>query len=420
MTLMTATLRGMPAAAGDSEAESATRSYLPALDGIRGLAILLVMLHHFTPDTPYAWGLGGATAEAPYGRWAGAWPVIRWFHVGWVGVDLFFVLSGFLITRILLDTRGKPGYFRNFFARRCLRIFPLYYGVLGALFIVLPAAIALTGMQPRLAAALGEQYRQYESNQAHQAWLWFYAANLGNVLGGLTWGHLGHFWSLAVEEHFYLVWPLLVALAPRWMLGWLCILCFAAAPAVRAGMLACGVPYYDTYVFSACRIDSLTLGGLLALASVGGMSAHWLVRYRTLGVLVLLSALISLFGIQGSPGRDSPWMAVFGHSVLAALSAALVIVGIHAEPARGFGRLLLQPWLIRLGKYSYGLYVLHRLVLFPLRRVVSLDRLDSSVGSPLTALLMFHIIGITAALVVAVVSWHLYESRFLRLKRYFA
>src|SRR5262249_2846553 len=116
---------------------------------------------------------------------------------GWMGVDLFFVLSGFLITGILLDSRGADGYFSSFYARRFLRIFPLYYGFLALWFLV-------------LAYVFGSAYSDLFARE-RQVWFWSYTANWGrpDELGAL-----GHFWSLAIEEQFYLVWPLVV-----WLLG---------------------------------------------------------------------------------------------------------------------------------------------------------------------------------------------------------
>ncbi|HLL88149.1 MAG TPA: acyltransferase, partial [Tepidisphaeraceae bacterium] len=167
----------------------AARTHYPALDGLRGLAILLVMVSHYV--APPAGG----------GRWGLVFR--RAADAGWVGVDLFFALSGFLITGILLDAKGKPGFFRNFFARRTLRVFPLYYGVLFVVCVLLPALGLL-----KLGVPLS------------QRWLWLYATNLFPLLRSAdgagfffpnSWDlQFGHFWSLAVEEHFYLAWPLVV------------------------------------------------------------------------------------------------------------------------------------------------------------------------------------------------------------------
>src|SRR5258706_13600578 len=161
----------------------------PGLDCLRGLAILMVMMVHFGGTTDH--GIPGAALW--FSRLTGA---------GWCGVDLFFVLSGFLITGILYDAKGAPGGLRTFYARRVLRIFPLYYGTLVVLFVILP--LLAPGPNPGL-----------EKVAQQQGWLWLYFSNFAAVFigdhtfaGGLV--QAGHFWSLAIEEQFYLVWPLVV------------------------------------------------------------------------------------------------------------------------------------------------------------------------------------------------------------------
>src|SRR5580700_6952106 len=159
---------------------AATR--LPALDGIRGVAILLVLFYHlFRYDNSL---LG------------------RLSHHGWLGVELFFVLSGFLITGILYDSRGEVHYFRNFYGRRVLRIFPLYYGFLAVAALLAPLLIKA-------------QLQGIHTYIHYQVWWWLYAANILESIKGWICAAFDPFWSLAIEEHFYLIWPLLIALAPK-------------------------------------------------------------------------------------------------------------------------------------------------------------------------------------------------------------
>jgi len=188
---------------------------LPVLDGVRGLAILMVMLHHFTPDH----GAG----------------ILSVLHLGWVGVDLFFVLSGFLITGILFDAKGSANYFQNFYARRGLRIFPLYYGILLLILFALPLLQWLDVIHvPGL-----DQVRVW------QPWLWLHSSNLLLAWKGqwmLDSGviRMNHFWSLAVEEHFYLVWPVVVALFDRKSLMKIAAGVIIAALSLRAAFLPSG------------------------------------------------------------------------------------------------------------------------------------------------------------------------------------
>src|SRR5437762_3573688 len=151
---------------------------LPQLDAIRGVAILMVIFHNQTPK----------------------YPSLHLQHIfanGWMGVDLFFVLSGFLITGILIDTKQSEGYFRNFYARRCLRIWPLYYALIVFMFVVVPV------LRP------SEAHTVFEKSSP---W-WGYPLFLQNFLIKIptnATGPLAVTWSLAIEEQFYLVWPLIV------------------------------------------------------------------------------------------------------------------------------------------------------------------------------------------------------------------
>src|SRR6266704_2509367 len=159
----------------------------PGLDGVRGIAILLVMFFHFANMKP-------ASKIDGY--------FYAFTHYGWSGVDLFFVLSGFLITGILVDARGSPSYFKAFYARRALRILPAYYGFLFVIFVVLP----LLGLGAGANYMLARQ---------HQGWYWLHLTNVMMAIGEIP-GHGSNpstrFWSLAVEEQFYFLWPAIVAL----------------------------------------------------------------------------------------------------------------------------------------------------------------------------------------------------------------
>jgi peptidoglycan/LPS O-acetylase OafA/YrhL len=184
--------------------------HVPALDGLRAIAVLMVLLCHFQLATPH---------------WI--WRVL---HQGGFGVYLFFVLSGFLITRILLSEKNKPAYFRNFYARRTLRIFPLYYGVLALQFWVLLPIFPT----PRILA-----------DAHYQGWLWAYGYNIltavkGHFVFSSDWMWLGHFWSLAVEEQFYVVWPFIVLALGRETLLKLCIGIVALTPILRLVFYAAG------------------------------------------------------------------------------------------------------------------------------------------------------------------------------------
>jgi len=154
-------------------------SHIPALDGLRGLAVVLVLLVHF---------VGNTQPWTAFDRL-----LVKASNYGLYGVDLFFVLSGYLITGILHDSKGSSHALRNFYMRRVLRIFPLYCGVLLLLFHALRLAPSI--YPPAL-----------EESARHQGWLWSYTANVFIALRG-AWAlpYVSHFWSLAIEEHFYLL-----------------------------------------------------------------------------------------------------------------------------------------------------------------------------------------------------------------------
>ena len=219
-------------------APQAGRAHIQALDGVRGLAILSVFLYHAWPDLSHEWR-GGATLN----MLASAGPF---------GVDLFFVLSGFLITGILLDAREGRRYFRNFYARRALRLFPVYY------LYLLVVAFAL----PIFHRAIHTSMPDYSG-----PW-WWYVLYFCNWKPNWGWGDpwLGHIWSLAVEEQFYLVWPTVVLLAGRKRLWPICLAIIAGATTLRFEWAFDGVPWNQIYRLTITRADTMAWGALGALA----------------------------------------------------------------------------------------------------------------------------------------------------------
>src|SRR5713226_2623392 len=226
------------------EALAASRPLAPAqalarvaeLDGIRGIAILLVLASHFgVPACP---------------------PGILWdtLGFGWVGVDLFFVLSGFLITGILLDSKGRTDYFQRFYLRRVFRILPIYYAFVILFFHIVPLIAHVTG---RLAT--------FEYGRGDEAWYWIYLFNWRDTVLQNT--HLRHLWSLAIEEQFYIVWPLVVYLVPTRALKYVCVALAVLSPALRIAAAHEGIVKYFLYRTTPFRLEGLALGALLALAA---------------------------------------------------------------------------------------------------------------------------------------------------------
>ena len=213
---------------------SAAHRSIPELDGVRGLAILLVLLFHF-----------GARPQGVPRLLTGL------FALGWTGVDLFFVLSGFLITGILIRTKECSNYFRSFYARRALRIFPLYVLTIVAYFYI--------------ALPIAHHFGKWSSwDNSLGTWYWLHISNwqssFGNEVPLLT-----HYWSLAIEEQFYLLWPLVVFFLPNSKLPHICIMIIA----VSFGLRCIFQVQLDLYPSLLCRLtpfrlDALAFGGLLA------------------------------------------------------------------------------------------------------------------------------------------------------------
>ena len=367
--------------------------HIPALDGVRGLAILLVLIHHFC---------GGADPGTALGRgWLGAARGL------WIGVDLFFVLSGFLITGILWDSKLSPNYFRNFYARRLLRIFPLYYGVLLVVLIAFPFLLSHIRQ---------EGGREFYSRQLG---LWLYATNffLAAKGPGYYWA-FDHFWSLAVEEHFYFIWPLAIFLCSRNASLRLCGIVAAAALALRIALAFSGVGPTANYVLTPCRMDSLAIGGLCALLVRGPAAADWFRRARPIA-MVSGVAIVSMILWRRGLSQDDPIVQTVGFSLLAVFFGAILLLAVAASPASLAGRFWTLPPLRFMGKLAYGLYVFHPFFIVPLSRLFE-GRHRAALGwGHFSGILIFAAGGIAASLVTAFLSWHLYEKHFLKLKAFF-
>jgi peptidoglycan/LPS O-acetylase OafA/YrhL len=363
---------------------------------VRGLAILMVMAVHFVGDAPASDSLQRV--------------VVKGASYGVLGVDLFFVLSGFLITGLLLEAKGQPHYFRNFYARRTLRIFPLYYVVLAVLFLVLPALVTPS---PLLEVA-----------RRHQAWLWTYTTNF-YIAYTSSWASLtyvSHFWSLAIEEHFYLLWPLLVFAFRRQVLEWICIGIVAGGLALRIGLVTAGVSELSVSVLTPCRIDTLAVGALLAILLRRDTLAPRLLARAGVAAILLFAAVVAVSAFGVLTGWALPVLHEIRGSLYAFFFGALTLVSLGRSTNAAWTARLFQGRLLSfLGKYSYGLYVYHGLFTWYLLDVRANERLDRWFhGHHALTLLARVVLGVGVSLVVAVLSYELMEKRFLALKRYFA
>lgn len=352
---------------------------IPVLDGIRGLAVLMVLAYHtlFT------------NSEAIGAAWLNG--TRSWL---WAGVDLFFVLSGFLISGILLDTKTGPRYFRNFYLRRTLRIFPLYYGVLFGVLVILPLAFYL----------LGKARPEFlETVIPRQLWLWTYMQNWLQSTAEHTLPGFGHFWTLAIEEQFYMVWPLVVfALAPKRLLKF-CL--FAAVFGIVLRTVLYAGAFADEWAIrhmTITRVDSLLIGAALALLLRQALMRERLQKYAPLAFGITLTAFIAMCA-----AKATPLVETIGYTLSALAAASLIALNLKTP-------YLDRSFLRMLGKYSYGIYVFH----LPIAVLVK-NRLDAMFDSPAAGIpvaLAAFAITMVSSVAIAMVSWRLWEAPWLSLK----
>jgi peptidoglycan/LPS O-acetylase OafA/YrhL len=396
-----------PAAVREQPLAPVTQAFVPAqaaiqsgehfraLDGIRGGAILLVMFFHFS-----AYGHGLIRSDVWIDRL-----YYRISGTGWIGVDLFFVLSGFLITGILYDAKHTDRYFRNFYARRVLRIFPLYYAALLLFLVILP------WLRPDDAGL--------QAITRDGAWYWSYLANVR--IADMGWPEvplLGHFWSLAVEEQFYLVWPVIVLLLDRRRLQLACVLCIFGAIVVRVGLHFYGNPT-AAFVFTPARVDVLAVGAYIAVAARGPSGLQQLSRIAPPVAASLAAVLLFILGLRRGFAAYDPWVFTLGLSVLALFFGAVLVLALTMPRHTKLARLLDSSVLSFFGRYSYGLYVIHSPILFMFAGAVPLTILPTVFGSQLLRQLAFLLIATAVSVAMALASWHVLEKQFLKLKRHF-
>jgi peptidoglycan/LPS O-acetylase OafA/YrhL len=350
-----------------------------ALDGIRGLAILMVTLYRlFKELDPASHSVIALVQKVSL--------------VGGRGVDLFFVLSGFLITGILIRSKSQSNYFRNFIIRRSLRIFPLYF---------LSLVIGLWLIPKQLGGPLFEMARK------EQFYLWTYMSNVRvSWLNEWCFGPFDHFWSLAVEEHFYLVWPAVVFFLATKRLGWFCIFTVVGVAIARA--VAETVPSLDVAVdvLTVFRIDALCIGALLAVLMHSSGTHDRIRRGAPIAAAIVLVTLIAI-GLFGSRAFGIPALLV--RILFMACMAIVLLSPKRSMLVRGSENAVLRF----LGKYSYGMYVvqLPMVVLLPFATLAGYWQMHPIADGLIYVVIMFGLITLTAYL-----SYHLFESHFLKLK----
>jgi len=329
---------------------------------------------------------------------------------GWIGVDLFFVLSGFLITGVLLDARDRPDYFKNFYARRALRIFPIYYLFCVGVFIMIPFGSWLF-MRSLTQAGV--------RTIAHESWYWTYTVNILQTLHPRDeWFSTGHLWSLSVEEQFYFVWPAVIWFTPRRRIGAVCLAIIALAPALRVWTVLTQAEPLGAYVLTPMRADALAAGALVAVLARSTEGTAFLRRiYPVVGLasLAIVAPLLALFGAN----VQHPAISTAGYSLNAFVFAALIAWVVEG---RGPQRFLEHRMVRRIGQVSYGGYLYHLPIIgiaSPLR-----DRLHGFGAGGVVHMTIAHMAWVSfvmmMTLAVATISYRWIETPFLELKDRFA
>ncbi|GEP88909.1 acyltransferase [Chitinophaga terrae (ex Kim and Jung 2007)] len=347
--------------------------HIKQLDAVRGCAILLVLLYHF------------------YGEYAGV------FNIGWTGVDLFFVLSGFLITGILTDSKQQASYFKNFYIKRVLRIFPIYFIVIGIILYLVP-----------LFSSTAIPDLPYYHN--HQGWFWTYFQNwLFTIKGFPDDRVLRYTWSLCIEEQFYMFWPFIIYKFSAKNILRISIGFIVLANVLR--LLPLPVDNNYIYVNTFARIDALSVGALIAILI--RTRKELLEKYATMIMLVSVIALLGNIAYT----RSTFFMNLYPvYTFIALFFGGLIVWSLSSNAPRPLQLIVNNPVFMFFGKYSYGLYLYHvpiHLWLTPwLFKIV-----QSYIHPALWNKLLISSAGLLVAIAVSVISFRFIETPFLNLKK---
>jgi peptidoglycan/LPS O-acetylase OafA/YrhL len=350
--------------------------HIPELDGLRGIAVGLVLVKHFWPNAGF---LSGAAPLA---------------DLGWIGVDVFFVLSGFLITGILLDSIGQPDYYRRFYKRRAFRIFPLYYAFLLLMFLFL------------VFWHQGLYLQRLQREWGSPLWFVVYLANFVMAYSGklIPFGPLGMVWSLQIEEQFYLFFPFLVRRLGKRL--WLLLVGMMTVALAWRILLFLIAPENSLapYVGTLSRVDSLAAGGLAAYL-IRLAEKNEVMKIVAWLTPLSIGAMVAMYCIVGTE-IGNPVTRTVGYSLNAIAFAALILWIVDRR--NGLATLPFRLGPIRwLGKISYGVYLLQLPVQSAVKVMmgIPLGSFERTAGQST--------VWLVATLVVAWLSWRLFEKPLL-------
>ncbi|MGB6546897.1 MAG: acyltransferase [Candidatus Acidiferrales bacterium] len=398
---LTSTMIG-PTGANSDTVSPASKSRVPELDGLRGIAIALVLCYHYFYFSP---GPNHHPTELIRRIYV---HLERFTALGWSGVDLFFVLSGFLIGGILLDARGSPNYFKAFYARRVFRILPIYYAWIAAYIIVMAVAGRFLGMH-----VSGGGVPESWSTIAAQ---FFFLQNFHSIAyTGIAVAWFLPTWSLAVEEQFYIVAPAVIHFFTRRGLYLFLGAVVLLAPLLRL-YLRHQFPIHRqdemslAYMLTPCRADALAIGILTALLWRNHIFRAWLSEH---GRTLLVGASVFFAGVaalnQWAPDHDS-WQEQSAGYTWIAIFYALLILLVLSKQGGWVAVFTRFAWLRELGKVSYCVYLIHVAVMIFCRILVTsvVHRLSDWI------FVVSNIAAVFVSLAIARVSWAYFENPLLK------
>jgi len=381
--------------------EKVIHNHYPGLDGLRAIAVIMVFFQHYGNGKAFIFG---------------------W---GWTGVDIFFVLSGFLITGILFDSRHQANKYLNFYMRRTLRIFPLYY-FLWALFLILSPFVhwEWDWRWATWPGYFGNYARFIFLNHAENVYQFdrlTFGANVTKWFGFPVHLYIGHFWSLCVEEQFYLIWPLLIyKIGNRKSLIKICTVVIITMPFIRWLIVATAssklLELELLYRSMPTRIDALLIGGLLALLIRGPQKEllfrlrHWMIFG---GLFLLIITYLTITNLLKVPytGSATNWISIFGFTLIDICAAGVLLETIKAN---GLLEKILSIKLLRnFGIITYGFYVYHDL-LHDFYAYFA-NRFFPENAFPATLIIAF-----SCTWIIAVLSFWIIEMPMLKFKAYFS